>query len=120
MPVEPSDPSAFARCAGGNAELADVPGHLCEVVVSEHGNMAEHVVEAVRRLEIIELLPRTDEVADRKHALGQHRKEDVVRHQSRDRDRPPAGPGLEDRVEALDVRDARMGQAQKVDPVEEG
>ena len=55
-----------------------------------------------------------------KHPLRQHGEEDVVRHQPRHRDRPPARPGLEDCIEALDVGNARMRKAQKVDPVEEG
>src|SRR4051812_41974734 len=40
------------RC---NAELADMPRHFGIVVVREHRDVTEHVMEAVGRLEIIEL-----------------------------------------------------------------
>ena len=54
-----------------------------------------------------------------KHPLRQHREEDVVGHQAGHGDRPPAGSRLEDRVQPLDVGNARVRQLQKVDAVEE-
>ena len=81
--------------------------------------MAEHVVEAVGRFEIVELLALADEIADREHPLAQHREEDVVRNQPGHGDRPPAGARLEDRVQPLDVGNAGVRQPQQVDPVEE-
>ena len=81
--------------------------------------MPEHVVETVRRLEIIELVARADEISDRKHAFAEHREEDVVGHQPGHRHRPPAGPRLEDRVQFGEVGNSRMRQLQKVDSVHE-
>ena len=85
----------------------------------EHRDVSEHVVEAVRRLEIVELVAGADEIADREHAFRQHREEDVVGDQPGNGDRAPAGPRLEDRIEPFDIRDARVGQLEKVDSVEE-
>ena len=58
VPVKPRGLVPLARRDGGESELADVPRHLRIVVVREHRNVAEHVVEAVGRLEIVELLAR--------------------------------------------------------------
>ena len=45
-------------------------GHLGEVVMGEHRDVTEQIVEAVGRLEIIELLPPANEIADREHPLA--------------------------------------------------
>ena len=55
-----------------------------------------------------------------KTLLGQHGEEDVVGHQPGHRDCSPAGPRLEDRIQALDVRNAGMREAQQVYAVEKG
>ena len=88
--------------AGGDrraAKLADMPRHFGKIVMREHRDVPEQIVEAVRRLEIIELVARADEIADREHPLAQHREEDVVGHEPGHRDRAPAGPRLQDRVQ---------------------
>ena len=94
-------------------------GHLGKIMVREHRDMAEQIVEAVGRLEIIELVAGADEIADREHALAQHGEEDRVGHQPRHRDGAPAGARLEDRVELPELGHARVRQPQQVDPVKE-
>ncbi len=85
--------------------------HLREIMVCEHGDMAEHVVEAVRRFEIIQLLAPADEIPDREQPFAEHGEEDGVGNQPGNRNDPPAGARLEDRVEAFDVRHPRMRQS---------
>src|SRR4051794_20392383 len=75
VPVEPRGPMPLARRDRRRAELADVPRHFGIIVVREHRDVAEHVVKAVGRLEIIELLAAADEIAHREHALAEHREE---------------------------------------------
>ncbi len=120
VPVEPSGLVPLIRRDRREAQLADVPGHLGIIVVREQRDMAEHVVEAVGRLEIVELVARADEIADRKNALRKHREEDLVGHQPRHRYRAPAGARRQDRVQPLDVGNAGMREPEQVDPVEEG
>src|SRR5207237_7832455 len=59
------------------------------------------------------------EIADRKSSIAEHREEDVVGHETGHRDGSPTGPGLKNGIEARNVGNARVRQAQKVDPVEE-
>ena len=49
----------------------------------------------------------------------EHGEEHRVGHQPRHRDRPPAGPRGQDRVQFAQLGDARMVEPQQVDPVEE-
>jgi len=76
-------------------------------------------MEAVGLLEIVELTHLADEIADRKHALLKHCKEDVVRNQPRHSHRLPPGARLEHGVELVEIGHSRLGQAQEVDAVEE-
>jgi hypothetical protein len=89
MPVEPRSALPFARRNRRASELADMPGHLGIIMMREHRDVSEHVVEAVGRFQIIELLACSDEIADRKYTLRQHREEHVVRNQPRHRNGPP-------------------------------
>ena len=93
--------------------------HFRKIVVREHWDMAEQVVKAVRRLEIIELVSGPNEIADREDAAGQHREKDLVRHKPRHRDRAPARPRLQDCVQLAELRDPGVGEPQQVDPVHE-
>src|SRR5438046_4448757 len=54
VPIEARAPMAFACGDRGEAQAADMLGHLGEIVMREHRDVAEHVVEAIGRLEIIE------------------------------------------------------------------
>ncbi len=94
-------------------------GHLGIIVVREHRDMAEHVVEAVGRLEIVELLARADEIADREHPFAEHREEHVIGNKPGNRDRAPAGAWAQDRVQPVDVGHAGVRQLEQADPVEE-
>ena len=121
VPVDTGRPVTFASGDGRDAEIPDVPRHLGELVMREHRDMAEHVVKAVGRFEIVELIARADEIADR---------ETPARTALRRRCRPvpaPARPRFASPVRgsriafrSLDVGNARMRQPQQVDAVEEG
>jgi hypothetical protein len=68
--------------------------------------MAEHVVEHVRLLEIVELRCGADEVAGREATLGEVIEEDVVRDQAGHRHHRPAGAGEQALVQLVELRNA--------------
>src|SRR5690242_13213623 len=52
VPVEARHPFPLARGNRRRAEATDALNHLREIMVSEHWNVPEQVVEAVRRFQI--------------------------------------------------------------------
>ena len=82
--------------------------------------MTEQIVEAVGRLEIVELLAPADEVSDREDALAEHREEHRIGDQPGHRDGAPAGPRLEDRVQLAKLRYPGMIEPKQIDAVEKG
>src|SRR5689334_1917060 len=120
VPIEPGGAMALSGFDRRKPEAADMLGHLGEIVMRQHRDVPEHVVEAVRRLEIVELVALADEIADREHPLGQHREEDFVGDEAGDGNGAPTRTRFQDRVQPLDVRYAWMRQPEQVDPVEEG
>ena len=92
--------------------------HRREARVAQHRHMAENVVEQVGLLEIIELREAADEIAHRKHPLGQHREEDQVGHQPRHRHRAPPGPRFQLGVQLGQVGNPRLRQMEQIEPVE--
>ena len=79
--------------------------------------MPEDVVEQVGLIKIIELVMSADEIADRKHLVGEHREEHRVGHQPRHRDRSPSGAWLEPCVELGEIGHPGVRQPQQVEPV---
>src|SRR5947209_448940 len=102
VPIEPGGAMALTGRDRRLTEVTDMPRHFREIVVREHRDMAEQIVEAVRRFEVVELFALADEIAHRKDALAEHCEEDFVRDEAGHRDRAPAGPRPEDRVERRD------------------
>ena len=70
VPVDARDAGRPRPPRCGPAEPPDMLGHRREVVMGEHRDMPEHVVETVGLLEIVELLARADEIADREDPLA--------------------------------------------------
>src|SRR4051794_18200978 len=82
--------------------------------------MAEHVVENVRLLQIIELRAFADEVARRELAPAEMLEEYVLGHQAGHRDHGPAGARAEPGVEVAEFGDAWAVDAKHVQPLLEG
>ena len=78
--------------------------------------MAEHVVENVRLLEIIEARGRADEVAGREAAAAQMAEEDVVGNEAGHGHHSPAGSCEQPFVDLVEARDAWMRQAKHIEP----
>src|SRR4028119_2509343 len=70
VPVDPRDPLDLASGDRRAPEPADMLDHLGKIMIGEHRDVAEQIVEAVGLLEIIELLPLPDEIAHGEHALA--------------------------------------------------
>jgi hypothetical protein len=82
--------------------------------------MAEHVVEDVGFLEIIELPGRADEVAGRKAPLAQMAEEDLVGDEAGDGDHRPAGPRRQSFVDLGQPRNAGMVEPEQLEAGLEG
>ena len=82
--------------------------------------MAEHVVEDVRLLEIVELRALADEVAGREAAVAEMLEEDVVGDEPRHRHHRPAGAAEQPLVQLAELGHARMTQAQDLEALLEG
>src|SRR5207342_601213 len=110
VPVEPRNHVAEA---GGDGRYAQAPHRLHQPgdgLMGEQRHMAENIVEAVRLLQIVEAVGRSDEVADRETELGQHGEKGIVRHQPRNRDAMPAGQPRQPLVEPVEIRNPRFVQ----------
>src|SRR5207253_6700115 len=119
VPVNTRCALAFSSHDRGRPELADMPRHLGIIVVREHRDVAEQIVETVRLLEIIQLLALPDEIADRKYPRAEHGEKDLVGDQPGHRHGPPAGARLQNRVQFIEVRRARVRQPEQLYAVEE-
>ncbi|MEJ1970504.1 MAG: hypothetical protein WDN03_18030 [Rhizomicrobium sp.] len=87
--------------------------------VGQHRHMAEHVVEDIGLLQIVELAGAADELAGREAPVGEMVEEDLVRHQRRHRDDAPAGLPVQRLRQPLEVRNAVGGKLQLVQAGEE-
>ena len=91
IPVEPRQLLQRAELERTLAAAA-IGGHvIAECGVREHGYVAEHVVEDIRFLQIIELVRLANEVARNEAPVGQMVEKHIVRYQSR-APPPPASP----------------------------
>ncbi len=81
--------------------------------------MAEHVVEAVRLLQVIQLLGLAHPPAGREAPVGQMLEEDLVGHQARHRHHLPAGGGHQLVVQPGEVGHAVGVHAQRVQAAQE-
>ena len=77
--------------------------------------MAEHVVEDVRLLEIVELRALADEVAGREAAVAEMLEEDVVGDEPRHRHHRPAGAAEQPLVQLAELGHAGMAEAQDLE-----
>ncbi len=96
----------------------------CEIIredrVGEHRYMAEHVVEHVRFLQIVELVGPADEIARDEAAIGHVVEEHIVRHQAGHRHDLPAGQAHQPFGQFLEIGDAGLGQLEHVEPAQIG
>ncbi|MNT26389.1 hypothetical protein D3C72_1619600 [compost metagenome] len=81
--------------------------------------MAEHVVEAVRLLQVVQLLGLAHPPAGREAAVGQVLEEHLVRHQAGHGDHLPAGGTHQGLVELAEVRHAVLFHAQRGQALQE-
>jgi hypothetical protein len=81
--------------------------------------MAEHVVEDVRLLQIVDLFRLPNKPPGDEGAVRQVAEEDIVWHEARHGDDPPSGKGLQPLGELVEVGDAALGQPQDIEPVQE-
>ncbi len=86
--------------------------------MGQHRDMAEHVVEDVRLLDIVELVGAADELAGGKAAVGEMVEEDLVGHQRRHRDHAPARQPVQIVRQPLEIRDVIAHQAEPLQPVQ--
>jgi hypothetical protein len=120
VPIEPRQLMQRAELQAAQAAHA-IGLHIIGIDrVGEHRHMAEHVVENVRLLKIIELIRPTDEIARDEAAIGEMVEKDLVRHQPRYRDHAPAGQRAEPLGQFLEIRNARPGQPQDIEPAQIG
>ncbi len=77
--------------------------------------MAEHVVEDIRLLEIVELVRLADEVAGREAAIGKMFEENIVRNEARNGDDAPAGAFTKLPVELAEIRNPGSRQLQDLE-----
>src|SRR5690606_5221866 len=91
-----------------------------EVGVGQHRDVAEHIVEDVRLLQVVQLIRLADELARDEAAVGQVVEDDLVRHQPRHADHGPAGQGLKLGVDNLEIGNAARVQVQSVQAAHEG
>ncbi len=82
--------------------------------------MAEHVMEDVGLLQVIELIRLADELARGEPAMGEVVEEDTVRDEAWNRHDRPAGQPLQLLIDARKVRDARPVQIERIEPLQEG
>jgi len=87
--------------------------------VGEHRHMAEHVVEDVGLLQIIELVGFADELAGDEAAIGEMLEEDIVGDEARHRDHRPAGGPAQFLVEFVEIGNSGAGEMEHVEPIEE-
>ncbi|MEI9992572.1 MAG: hypothetical protein WDM86_21390 [Rhizomicrobium sp.] len=87
--------------------------------MSQHRHMAEHVVEDVRLLDIVELVGAPDELAGGKAAVGEVVEEDLVGHQRRHGDDAPAGQLLKPVRQPLEIGNGVGHQVEPLQPVED-
>ena len=78
--------------------------------------MAEHVVEDVGLLQIVELVGPADEIAGDEAAVGEMIEEHLVGHQPRHRHHLPAGGLHQPLGQFLEIGDAGLRQPQHVEP----
>jgi hypothetical protein len=82
--------------------------------------MAEHVVEDVRFLQIIELVGPADEIARDEAAIGHMIEEHLVGHQPGHRDDLPAGQLHQPFGQLLEIGNAGLRQLEHVEPAQIG
>ena len=82
--------------------------------------MAEHVVEDVGFLQIVELVRPADEIARDEAAIRHVIEKNIVRHQPRHRHHLPPGQLHKPFGQFLKIRDARFRQLQHVQPAQIG
>ena len=105
VPVHPRqlvEHAELLRAQAADAVGLDVVG---DGRVHQQRHVAEHVVEDVRLLEVVELVRLADEVAGREAPVREVLEEHVVGHQARHGDDLPAGALHQDVGEAAEVRD---------------
>ncbi len=110
----------LAQVRGAQTPLAIGLHIVGEHRVGQHGHMAEHVVEHVRRLEIVQAVGAADEAAGGKAAMGQVVEEHGVRDEARDGDDAPAGQAAKLLVEAGEVGDALPMKVERVQATQKG
>ena len=100
---------------------AAVGGHVVgEHRVGQHGDMAEHVVEDVGLLQVVELVRLADEAARREAPVGQVVEEDVVGHETRNGHHRPAGQRPQPLIGPLEIGHAFAAEVQRLQSVQEG
>ncbi len=87
--------------------------------IGQHRDVAEDIVEDVGLLQVVQLMRLADELAGREAAIGQVIEEHIVGHQARHGDHAPTGQALELLVDAIEVRNARAVQVQRVEAAHE-
>ena len=82
--------------------------------------MAEHIVEHVRLLEVVDLVGRADEIARDEAAMGEMIEERLVGDQPGHRDHLPAGELHQPFGQRVEARDAGPVHAQEIEAGEKG
>ena len=86
--------------------------------ISQHWHMAEHVMENVRFLQIVNLVWRADKIACGETAVGEMIKEHIIRYQPRHRNNLPPRRRHQSRVELDIIGNARLFEFQHVNPAQ--
>ena len=106
-----------ARAAAAPA----IGGHVVgEDWIGQHRHVAEHVMEDVRLLQVVQLVWPTDEPAGGESPIGQVLEEDVVGDQPRNCHDAPAGQALQLDIDTGEVGYAAAVQVQGVQTAQEG
>ncbi len=87
--------------------------------VGQQGYMAEHIMEHIRFLKVVDLFGGTDEVASHKAAVGQMVEEHLVRHQTRNGHHLPAGQLVQALGQLFEIGNAAVGQFEHVETLHE-
>ena len=119
VPVEPRQPVQRAGAHRRQPLGAHRLHEIRDLGLGEHRDMAEHVVEDVGLLDIVEAVGGADEIAGREAALREMLEEDVVGDEAGDRDDRPAGAREQPLVELVEIGDAGLRQVQHVEAAEE-
>ena len=120
VPVKPRELVQRSEAQRTQATLAISDHIIGKHRIGEHRDMAEHVMEDVGLLQIIELFGPADEIACRKATVGKMIEKDIVGHQARHSNDLPARGVHQPGVEFAIVGNARTAELQNIDPAQEG